>query len=155
MSSFGIIALTPVSFPGEVEAIAARTEGADGAQTSPHYGAAFAAKLAGEAGLINLELHELTDEDVAQAVTAAVTKLSRKQGGRFGIKYSARQSAEALGILLQALRSNTNDIENKGDANSPLVIISSDVSGTLETLDAAVKDARSLGATVLAEVKSV
>lgn len=163
MSSFGIIALTPVSFPGEGDAVAIRPEGADAAQTSPHYGAAFAAKLAGEAGLINLELHELTDEDVAQAVTAAVTKLSRKQGGRFGIKYSARQSAEALGILLQALRSNTaasgqnanHGIENKSDANSPLVIISSDVSGTLETLDAAVKDARSLGATVLAEVTSL
>ncbi len=113
MSSFGIIALTPVSFSGEIDAIATRPEGADAAQTSPHYGRRFAAKLAGEAGLINLELHELTDEDVAQAVTAAVTKLSRKQGGRFGIKYSARTERRSAGHLLQALRATQTALKTK------------------------------------------
>jgi acyl transferase domain-containing protein/NAD(P)H-dependent flavin oxidoreductase YrpB (nitropropane dioxygenase family)/NAD(P)-dependent dehydrogenase (short-subunit alcohol dehydrogenase family) len=152
MSSFGIIALTPVSFPGDTAAISTNPNDPNAALTSPHYGAAFAAKMAGEAGLINLELHELTDEDVAQRVTAAVVKLSRKQGGRYGIKYGARQSAEALGILLQASRSNT---AAQNSANSPLVIISSDVAGRFENLDEAVKNARSLGATVLAEVTSL
>lgn len=151
MSSFGIIALTPVSFAGDKEAIVTRPEEAGTAKANPHYAVAFAAKVAGEAGLINLELHELTDEKVAQDVTAAVIQLSRKQGGRYGIKYSARQSAEALGILMQAARGK-DGAQNLG---APLVIISSDISGSRESLIEAVNDARSLGATVMVEVTTL
>ncbi|HIA53602.1 MAG TPA: hypothetical protein EYN91_16170, partial [Candidatus Melainabacteria bacterium] len=145
MASFGIIALTAVSFPGESEAIVSKPEEAGAAQTSPHYGVAFAAKLAGEAGLINLELHELADAAVSQAVTTAVVKLSRKPGGRYGIKYSARQSDEALGILSQA---SINASSSASGNARPLVIISSDVSTSFETLSQAVGTAKSLGATV-------
>jgi len=158
MSSFGIIALTPVSFPGEPEAIVTRPEEAGTAKANPHYGIAFAAKVAGEAGLINLELHELSDERVAQDVTAAVIQLSRKQGGRYGIKYSARQSAEALGILMQAARGKDaagNAAGNASMAGSALVIISCDISGSFESLVEAVNDARSLGATVMVEVTTL
>lgn len=152
MASFGIIALTAVSFPGESDAIVSKPEEANAAQTSPHYGVAFAAKLAGQAGLINLELHELSDPAVRQAVTSAVVKLSRKQGGRYGIKYSARQSDEALGILSQA----SINASASGDANArPLVIISSDASASLQTLSQAAANAKSLGATVLIEVTSL
>lgn len=149
MSSFGIIALTPVSFAGEPEAIVARPEEGGAAKANPHYGVAFAAKVAGEAGLINLELHELTDEKVAHDVTAAVVQLSRKLGGRYGIRYSARQSAEALGILMGAHRG-----QDSADVGAPLVIISSDFSGSRHLIDA-VNDARSLGATVLVEVTTL
>lgn len=152
MASFGIIALTAVSFPGESEAIVSKPEEAGAAQTSPHYGVAFAAKLAGEAGLINLELHELADAAVSQAVTTAVVKLSRKPGGRYGIKYSARQSDEALGILSQA---SINASSSASGNARPLVIISSDVSTSFETLSQAVGTAKSLGATVFVEVTSL
>jgi len=152
MASFGIIALTAVSFPGDSDAIVSKPEEASAAETSPHYGIAFAAKLAGEAGLINLELHELADSTVWQAVTAAVVKLSRKQGGRYGIRYSSRQSDEALGILSQA----SINASASGDANArPLVIIAPDFSTSIETLLQAAGNAKSLGATVLIEVTSL
>ena len=152
MASFGIIALTAVSFPGESDAIVSKPEEAGAAETSPHYGVAFAAKLAGEAGLINLELHDLADSTVWQAVTSAVVKLSRKQGGRYGIRYSAKQSDEALGILSQA----SINASASGNANArPLVIIAPDVSTSIETLIQAAGDAKSLGATVLIEVTSL
>lgn len=150
MASFGIIALTAVSFPGDTDAIVGRPEEAGSAPTSPHYGVAFAAKLAGEAGLLNLELHELSDSAVSQAVSTAVVKLSRKPGGRYGIKYSARQSDEALSILSSAALNATNSSNAR-----PLVIISSDVTTSFETLSQAVGNAKSLGATVLVEVTSL
>ncbi|MBC7997033.1 MAG: nitronate monooxygenase, partial [Leptolyngbya sp.] len=150
MSSFGIIALTPVSFASDLEVKIEKRANTGSEQVNTHYAVAFAAKRAGETGVINLEMHDLSNLTVKAQVTNALTQLAQESGGRYGIKYGAGQNIDATVILKSVIQSAPSN--NAADIT---VIISSPVAEISVTqVETAMKGAKALGCAVLLEATS-
>lgn len=151
MSSFGIIALTPVSFTSNLEVQFEGRESTGSEQVNSHYAFAFAAKRSGETGVINLELHDLSNEVVRAQVTNALSQLAQESGGGYGIKYGAGQNIDAT-VILKSVIQSAHGATNAADIT---VIISSPVAEVSVTeVETAMKGAKALGCTVLLEATS-